>query len=174
MLRRPLFLPALALTALVAAGTLAQSPAEPLSLHQTQRQMQSIAQLLKNSQTGEPTQQQQKQVVDVLTSLIELTEQRERQNQSSAAAGAASQPQPGATNPSQNPGSQSGQTGGNSQGVDSPAAAPQVRTGPQSPWSTLRDKQRDPVFNAIQDKFPARYQQLIEQYYKSFQDAPPR
>ena len=44
------------------------------------------------------------------------------------------------------------------------------RGGPQSPWSHLRDKDRDPVFNAIKEKFPARYQQLIEQYYKSFQD----
>ncbi len=173
MLRRLLSVPALALTALIAAGTFAQSPTEPPSLEPTQRQMQAIAELLKNSQTGEATHQHQKQVVDFLTALIKLTEQRERQNQSSAA-GASSQPQPGATNPSQNPGSQSGQTVGNSQATDSPAAAPQLRVGPQSPWSTLRDKQRDPVFNAIQEKFPARYQQLIEQYYKSFQDAPPR
>ena len=41
--------------------------------------------------------------------------------------------------------------------------------GPQSPWSRLRDRQRDPAFSAIKEKFPARYQKLIEQYYKSFQ-----
>jgi hypothetical protein len=44
------------------------------------------------------------------------------------------------------------------------------RGGPQSPWSNLRDKDRDPVYSAIKEKFPGRYQQLIEQYYKSFQD----
>ena len=44
------------------------------------------------------------------------------------------------------------------------------RGGPQSPWSQLRDKERDPVYSAIKEKFPARYQQLIEQYYKSFDD----
>jgi hypothetical protein len=44
------------------------------------------------------------------------------------------------------------------------------RGGPQSPWSHLRDRDRDPVFNAIKEKYPARYQQLIEQYYKSFSE----
>ena len=65
---------------------------------------------------------------------------------------------------------QEGTAGGGSKGTDGDSVKRLHRGGPQSPWSQLRDKQRDPVFNAIKDKFPGRYQQLIEQYYKSFQD----
>ena len=65
---------------------------------------------------------------------------------------------------------QGGKSGGGSKGTDTDAAKKLHRGGPQSPWSQLRDRERDPVFNAIKEKYPARYQQLIEQYYKSFQD----
>ena len=70
----------------------------------------------------------------------------------------------------QGQGSQSGNSGGGSKGIDSDTVKRLHRGGPQSPWSQLRDKDRDPVYSAIKEKFPARYQQLIEQYYKSFQD----
>ena len=63
-----------------------------------------------------------------------------------------------------------GNSGGGSKGIDSDTVKRLHRGGPQSPWSHLRDKERDPVFNAIKDKFPGRYEQLIEQYYKSFDD----
>ena len=65
---------------------------------------------------------------------------------------------------------QGGRSGGGSKGIDSDAVKRLHRGGPQSPWSHLRDKDRDPVYSAIKEKFPARYQQLIEQYYKSFND----
>jgi hypothetical protein len=150
------------------------SPTNP-SLPAAQSKMQAIQRRLEQGDTGSDTRRAQTQVIDVLTSLIELAEQREKASQSAAAAQGPGQNQsPNAASPSQNPGAQSGQTGGGSQGSDTVASLPQTRAGPQSPWSTLRDKQRDPVFNAIQEKFPARYQQLIEQYYKSFQDAPNR
>ena len=67
-------------------------------------------------------------------------------------------------------GQQQGKSGGGSKGIDSDTVKRLHRGGPTSPWSHLRDKDRDPVFNAIKEKYPARYQQLIEQYYKSFSD----
>lgn len=65
---------------------------------------------------------------------------------------------------------QGGQTGGASQGTDQPAAQRRQFAGPASPWSKLRERERDPVLSAIQQRFPARYQQLLEQYYKSFEE----
>ena len=65
---------------------------------------------------------------------------------------------------------QQGTSGGGSKGTDSDTVKRLHRGGPTSPWSQLRDRERDPVFNAIKEKYPARYQQLIEQYYKSFSD----
>ena len=71
---------------------------------------------------------------------------------------------------SQQPSAQGGKQGGGSKGVDSQAGNVPERVGPKSPWSQLRDKERDPVYSAIKEKFPARYEQLIEQYYRSFGD----
>jgi hypothetical protein len=65
---------------------------------------------------------------------------------------------------------QGGKQGGGSKGVDTDATAAAENAIPKNPWSQLRDKERDPVYTAIKQKFPARYQQLIEQYYRSFGD----
>ena len=43
--------------------------------------------------------------------------------------------------------------------------------GPTTPWADLRNKAReDETFTAMKTKFPARYRQLIEQYYRSLQE----
>jgi hypothetical protein len=43
--------------------------------------------------------------------------------------------------------------------------------GPRAPWADLRNKAReDETFTALKDRFPARYRQLIEQYYRSLQE----
>jgi hypothetical protein len=99
-------------------------------------------------------------------------ERQEQQSQQQAAG----QGQPGQASASQSgqgrEAGQGGQTGGGSRGTDQNARQHADISGPQSPWNTLRDRQRDPVYNAIQQRFPARYQQLLEQYYKSFQQSP--
>ena len=89
---------------------------------------------------GSDTRQQQDKVIDILAKLIKEAEERECNCR------------------------------GGSKGIDSDTVKRLTRGGPQSPWSRLREKDRDPVYSAIKEKFPARYQQLIEQYYKSFQD----
>jgi hypothetical protein len=138
------------------------------SLDAAKSKMEAVQRLLERNETGSATRSEQAQVIDVLSALIEMAERREKNSQASASAAAASQSQPGGATPAQNPGAQSGQTGGGSRGTDT-AAQPQTRIGPQSPWSTLRDKERERVYSAIQERFPSRYQQLIEQYYQSFQ-----
>jgi len=65
---------------------------------------------------------------------------------------------------------QGGKQGGGSKGIDTDAATAQHGALPKSPWAQLREKDRDPVYSAIKEKFPARYHQLIEQYYRSFTD----
>lgn len=167
-----------AIAALLVAGLVAtmaaqESPAltGELGLDVARIKMNTAARALENGDTGSATRRAQTEAIDVLSLLIQRAEQREKKRESTAAAQGAGQSQSAdSTTPSRNPGSQSGQTGGGSRGADTVAAQPLSRIGPQSPWSTLREKERDPVYNAIQEKFPARYRQLIEQYYKSFQD----
>jgi hypothetical protein len=76
----------------------------------------------------------------------------------------------GSSNKQSQQAAQGGKKGGGSKGIDTDATARSDTALPHSPWSQLRDKDRDPVFSAIKEKFPARYQQLIEQYYRSFSD----
>jgi hypothetical protein len=35
---------------------------------------------------------------------------------------------------------------------------------PASPWSRLRDRSRDPANNALKEKLPARYRDIVEKY----------
>jgi tetratricopeptide (TPR) repeat protein len=125
--------------------------------------------------TGKDTREQQDKIISMLAKLIKEAEDKEAQ-------GKGSSKKPGEKKPGQGQGSegegegqgagqsQGGNSGGGSKGTDTEAVKRLHRGGPQSPWSHLRDKERDPVYSAIKEKFPGRYQQLIEQYYKSFQD----
>ncbi|HZN36280.1 MAG TPA: hypothetical protein VFB80_20770 [Pirellulaceae bacterium] len=122
--------------------------------------------------TGTETRQQQDKIIEILAKLIKEAEEREC-NCKGGGKGQGQKPgsKPGeGDGQAQGQGSQSGNSGGGSKGIDSDTVKRLHRGGPQSPWSQLRDKDRDPVYSAIKEKFPARYQQLIEQYYKSFQD----
>jgi tetratricopeptide (TPR) repeat protein len=123
--------------------------------------------------TGSETRQQQDKIIEILAKLIKEAEEREC-NCKGGGSGSGQKKSQGkgseGDSQAQGQGKQGGNTGGGSKGTDSDAVKRLQRGGPQSPWSHLRDKDRDPVYSAIKEKFPARYQQLIEQYYKSFQD----
>jgi tetratricopeptide (TPR) repeat protein len=123
--------------------------------------------------TGADTRQQQDKIIEILAKLIKEAEECECKCKGGSGSGQAKKQGKGSEGESQAQGegqAQGGNSGGGSKGTDSDALKRLHRGGPQSPWSQLRDKERDPVYSAIKEKFPARYEQLIEQYYKSFQD----
>jgi hypothetical protein len=124
--------------------------------------------------TGTETRQQQDKIIEILAKLIKEAEERECACKGGGSGSGQKKSQgKGSEGESQAQGEgqgQGGNSGGGSKGTDSDAVKRLHRGGPQSPWSHLRDKERDPVYSAIKEKFPARYQQLIEQYYKSFDD----
>jgi tetratricopeptide (TPR) repeat protein len=120
--------------------------------------------------TGGETRTQQDKIIEILAKLIKEAEERECNCRGGGSGKSQKQGKPGESEGKPGQGSQSGTSGGGSKGTDTDTLKRLSRGGPQSPWSRLRDKDRDPVYSAIKEKFPARYQQLIEQYYKSFQD----
>lgn len=125
--------------------------------------------------TGKDTREQQDKIISMLAKLIKEAEDKESQGKGSGKPNGEKQPGQGQGSEGDSQGQgqgqgQGGQSGGGSKGTDGEAVKRLHRGGPQSPWSHLRDKDRDPVYSAIKEKFPGRYQQLIEQYYKSFQD----
>lgn len=142
------------------------------TLTDAQLRMEFSRRKLAIEDTGKETREQQDKIIQILAKLIKEAEERE----CNCKGGKCDKPgqKQGKGNESegqaQGEGKQGGEKGGGSKGTDSDVAKRLHRGGPQSPWSKLRDKERDPVFAALKEKFPARYQDLIEQYYKSFQD----
>ncbi len=120
---------------------------------------------LKLTRTGDKTQEEQDKIIAMLDQLIKKAEEKEC-NCSGEGQGEGEQQQGEGEGQE---GQGKGAKGGNSQNENGRVTRV-FRRGPESPWSKLRDKDRDPAFSAIKEKFPARYQQLIEQYYKSFQE----
>ncbi len=123
--------------------------------------------------SGAPTQTEQKKIVAILEQLIKEAEEKE----CNCKGGGKGKPKPGnGSKPGEgegegkpSEGKQGGKTGGKSNGIDQAAVERLTRKGPNSQWSNLRDKDREAVFNALKQKFPGRYKELIEQYYKSFE-----
>jgi len=114
--------------------------------------------------SGKQTQEQQDKIIAMLAKLIKQAEEKEC-NCSGSGSGE------GQKDGKEGEGEGQGKSGkgGGSKNQDGKVVRTYNR-GPQSPWSKLRDRQRDPAYSAIKEKFPARYQKLVEQYYESFQN----
>lgn len=143
------------------------------TLTDVQFRMEFSRRKLSLEDAGQSTREQQKKIIDILAKLIKEAEDKESSSKGSGKPKPGQKPGKGSEGESQAKGEgqgQEGTSGGGSKGTDSDTVKRLHRGGPTSPWSQLRDRERDPVFNAIKDKYPARYQQLIEQYYKSFSD----
>lgn len=145
------------------------------SLDDVQGRMDFSRRKLQLKDTGDDLRKEQAEIVAMLAKLIKEAEQAESQGKGSGSGKPGEKKGEGSEKEGEAEGSgegqgQGGSTGGKSQGKDSNQVTRLQRGGPQSAWSQLRDRQRDPVFNAIKEKYPARYQQLIEQYYKSFEN----
>lgn len=127
---------------------------------------------------GKKTQEEQKKIVDILAKLIKEAEDKESQGQGSGQGQGQGQgrEKSGGQNSGQSGGSggQEGSSGGHGSGSDNSQNTDVTklrRTGPESGWSKLRDREREQVFSALKQKYPARYEKLVEQYYKSFDDS---
>lgn len=146
------------------------------TLSDVQLRMDFSRRRLSLEDTGDNTRVEQQKIISMLDKLIKDAEEQEcnckGKGQGKGQGKKQGKPGEGEGEGEGQPGEgkQGGKNGGGSKGIDSSSAERLQRGGPQSPWSQLREKERDPVFNAIKDKFPGRYQQLIEQYYKSFQE----
>ena len=128
---------------------------------------------LQLTETDDETQNQQQKIVTMLGKLIKEEEKKEasqqqqqsgkpdkkkEQGENSDSNQKQGQQQPGKPNQSK---SQNGSSSSQANGVA------QVKTydgSPASPWSRLRDRNRDAANNAFKDKLPARYRELVEKY----------
>ncbi|MFH1745626.1 MAG: hypothetical protein ABIG44_01145 [Planctomycetota bacterium] len=130
------------------------------TLEEVARVMNYTAARLEAADDTPRVRQRQEQVVAMLDKLIEQAQQREQRQQSSnqGRSGAAPrQPRSGAQD-SVLPAEGSAQIG------EQHAAPP---ADPGEMWGRLPPLEREKILNSLRERFPTRYRQLVEQYYRS-------
>ena len=119
------------------------------------------------NEAGETTQEEQDKIVKMLAKLIKEEEKKEAsQSQQQQQQQKNTQQQQQQQQKQQQQQSKS-QTGGTSNNPNGKVVKKAYNDGPASPWSRLRDRSRDPANNAIKDKLPARYRDIVERYYEA-------
>ncbi|MCP4246741.1 MAG: hypothetical protein GY778_06800 [bacterium] len=126
---------------------------------------------LANRDTGSGVQQRQQEAIELLDKLIEEAEQQEQSSSSSSGAQGSPRPRPRNDRTPRSPMDDSTVPKGR-------AAAPPSESGsrqtvrPGEVWGAMRPAERERIIQALKDRFPARYRQLVEQYYRELAREP--
>ncbi len=120
---------------------------------------------LELEKTDDLTQDQQDKIVKMLNKLIKQEEKKECSSCSSSknCDKEGEQPKDGQA---QNPGKGKSNKGGTSN-QENGVARRSYDNGPASPWSRLRNRNRDPANTAVKERLPARYRKVVEKYNES-------
>jgi len=121
--------------------------------------MSHVARKIEGGDTGDPTQKEQKEIIDIIEELIKRAEQNEGQGQGGGQQG-------GAPRDNRQPNSHAPK----SQVAPGPSRVGDLRKSKAKAgekWGAMRDKEREEVLQALKEKFPERYRELLEQYNKA-------
>jgi tetratricopeptide (TPR) repeat protein len=122
--------------------------------------MNIVTRRLKREKTGEGTQRRQKEIIEIIEKLIEEMRKKENQGQGGGGGGSGSNQQPPSS-----PMERSQLPQGGSGKAKDLGKSPRKVTG--EAWGQLKDKDRDKILQMLKKKFPSRYRELLEQYYKA-------
>jgi hypothetical protein len=142
----------------------------PRSLGEVSDLMTFAGRRLTRLLTDQPVRDAQKRAVDLLAELIRQAEQREKQQQQASAGGGGSGrggQRPGGT--PQSPAQQSMLPGGPS---ETGPLQPTPNARPGEAWGRMRPEERQRILQSLQQRFPSRYRQLVEQYYRQLAKEP--
>jgi tetratricopeptide (TPR) repeat protein len=123
--------------------------------------MDYVADRLKAVDSGERVRTRQRQIIALLDRLIREQEAQEQQCGGGSAGGRRQPSQPRAAS---TPRRESDAPGGTGQ-VGDLHAAPEANPGEM--WGKLPPTEREKILQSIREKFPSRYRQLVEQYYRA-------
>lgn len=127
---------------------------------------------LQIADTGDSTQAEQDKIVKMLTKLIKEEEKKECSSCNSQSKQKSQQQQQQQAQNKPKPKPSKSQKGGQSANPNGKAVDKSYDDSPASPWSRLRDRSRDPANNAIKEKLPARYRDIVERYYEAANGVP--
>jgi len=122
--------------------------------------MNHVAKKIEGGDTGEPTQEKQKEIVTIIEELIKRAEDQEGQGQGQSGGNGRAR---GNQQPS-SPANKSTAPEGESRVGE---MRPNPRKKAQDAWGEMRDKEREEVLQALKEQFPDRYRELLEQYNKA-------
>ena len=134
------------------------------------RRMDYSRRRLQLAKTDQSTQQQQDKIVDMLNKLIKEEEKKEASSSASSSKKPKPKDQGQKDKQAQKPKSpkpSKSQQGGSSSNPNGQAVVKTYDDSPASPWSRLRDRSRDPANNAVKEKLPARYRDIVERYMEA-------
>ncbi len=156
-----------------AAGSAMSTPAGPELAERIVQRLDEIKQAFGRGDTGAKTQAAQTGLVELLDQLAASAERQEAAEQGQgggAAASAATQPKPmPAPAPSLATDDEQKPDRNESQPPSSPSSE-----GPPGAWGKLPAQQREAFLQSLREKrFPARYQRILEQYYRGFRGSTP-
>ena len=127
---------------------------------------------LQIADTGASTQTEQDKIVKMLTKLIKEEEKKECSNCNSNSKQQNKQQQQQQAKKKPKPKPSKSEKGGQSANPNGKVVNKSYDDSPASPWSRLRDRQRDSANNAIKEKLPARYRDIVERYYEKANGSP--
>ncbi len=116
---------------------------------------------LTEGQTGVDPQTQQAKALMILEEMIRNAEQQERSQQQQQGSGGGSQSAQGNRSPQMNAAQSTTPAGEATTGPlhDAPRAAP------GDVWGQMKPQERARILQVLQENFPSRYRELVEQYY---------
>ncbi len=136
------------------------------------KRMETIERLLRRSTTGRDTQQRQEEVVAAIDRLIELMKPKDQ----SQSGGGGGQGQQGGSQQQQQ--GQRGQSAGDNptgaqrselppagEGTEELAGTPQQAD--LEAWGEMAPREREQAIQFLRQRFPAKYRELIERYYRA-------
>ncbi len=155
------------------SGPAMSGPAGAVLAERIVQRLDDIQQALGRGDTGAKTQAAQAGLVDLLDQLAAAAERQEAAEQGEgggASAGAAGQPKP---MPAPAPSLAADRDEKPEKDGAPPPASPSA-DGPTGAWGKLPAQQREAFLQSLREKrFPARYQRILEQYYRGFREPTP-
>ncbi len=135
------------------------------TLGEVARVMEYVSDRLNATDATDRVRDRQRQIIAMLDKLIEQQEQQEQKG--GCGSSRKNDQQTPQRQAQQDPKQQSDAPGGSGRVGDLHAAP---RANPGESWGKLPPAEREKILQSIREKFPSRYRQLVEQYYRALAD----
>jgi len=127
---------------------------------------------LGNADSGDRVQQRQQEALDLLDRLIEEAEEQERNARSGGSGGGGSDSPQNRPQPSGDPLPDSRLAPGRPPPAGADADRRRRVARPGEAWGAMQPAERERILQTLKDRFPDRYRQLVEQYYRQLAEEP--